>query len=72
MIQRNKEKRMEAIQFIESRHFVLSRNKVLEPVDTFTASFVAASESDPTAWNYPNRAAAMRALNGYRHAVVAR
>jgi len=96
---------MQAIHFIESRHFVLNRAKQLVAVDTVTARYdrglefldqyqcerVAAlvktgmtethaehivlagdSDGDPTAWNYPNRAAAMKALNGHRHAVVAR
>ena len=59
-----------AIDFVQSRHIVLRENKREEVVDTYSAKFATPSEADPTAHNYPSRAAALKALNGYRHAII--
>lgn len=57
------------ITFTGSRHITIGANKAEIEVQTWTAQYDAESEADPIAHNYPSRAEALKALNGYRHAV---
>ena len=58
------------IQFTSSRHIVIGANKVETEVETWTAKYGNPSAADPTAHNYASRAEALKALNGYRHAII--